>query len=63
MKYKVSWSKVNNSFISLCWNLFIIYLIFKLTNVLNWHWMWILSPLWIMLFIQIIINIIKEIKK
>lgn len=26
---------------------FLIFLILKLTNIINWSWIWVLSPLWI----------------
>ena len=27
--------------------LFIVFLVLKLTNVINWSWWWVTSPLWI----------------
>lgn len=32
---------------SIVLNLFIVFTIFKLTNVINWSWWWVTSPLWI----------------
>ena len=28
-------------------SVFIVFLVFKLTGVINWHWVWVVSPLWI----------------
>ena len=35
----------------------IVFIVLKLTNVINWSWWWVLSPLWISLGIVIIILI------
>jgi hypothetical protein len=37
--------------------LLIVFIVLKLTNVINWSWWWVLSPLWISLGIVIIILI------
>lgn len=41
--------------------LFIVFLVLKLTNTINWSWWWVTSPLWIpfalVLFIVIIVII------
>jgi hypothetical protein len=33
----------------------IIFIIFKLTNVITWSWWWVLSPIWIPFFIVALI--------
>lgn len=32
---------------SLAFTIFIVFLILKLTNVIDWSWWWVTSPLWI----------------
>ena len=39
--------KVTGSGFSLGTVLFIVFLILKLTNVINWSWWWVTAPLWI----------------
>lgn len=36
----------------------VVFIILKLTNVINWSWLWVLSPIWISFIIGIIILII-----
>ena len=38
--------------------LFIVFLILKLTNVIDWSWWWVTAPLWIGFVIAIILLII-----
>lgn len=47
--------KVNISFSSL---LGIVFIILKLTNVIDWSWWWVTCPLWIGLAITLIVGII-----
>jgi hypothetical protein len=51
-------NKTSSGGISLAWVLFIIFLILKLTHVINWSWWWVTSPLWISLGLGIGILII-----
>lgn len=37
--------------------LFIVFLVLKLTNVIDWSWWWITSPIWIPLAIGVIVMI------
>jgi hypothetical protein len=39
--------------------LWIVFIILKLTDVINWSWIWVLSPLWISLLIGIGMGIEK----
>ena len=41
--------------------LFIIFLMLKLDGIINWQWIWIFSPFWIMWIAQISIAIIAAI--
>ena len=51
--------------------LFVVFLTLKLTNVIDWSWWWVTSPLWIsaiffvfcMLIIAIIAALVKKKKK
>ena len=36
-----------------CMILFIVFLVLKLTNVINWSWWWVTAPLWIPIAILI----------
>jgi len=38
----------------------IAFIILKLTNVIHWSWLWVLSPIWISLIILGLIIFIKE---
>ncbi len=42
-------------------SVFIVFLVFKLTGEINWSWWWVTSPLWISLFVVILIMIIAGI--
>jgi hypothetical protein len=33
----------------------LIFIVLKLTNFINWSWLWVLSPIWIPIFIVIVI--------
>lgn len=46
----------------------IVFIILKLTNLIHWSWLWVLSPLWISAIITLVLYIvlvciIKEKKK
>jgi|TARA_R110002096_G_scaffold423469_1_gene630703 hypothetical protein len=36
--------------------LFVIFLILKLTNIIDWSWFWVSSPLWIPIFLVILLG-------
>jgi hypothetical protein len=38
--------------------LFLVFLILKLTNTIDWSWWWVTSPLWIGVVIWVILSII-----
>lgn len=38
--------------------LFLVFLVLKLTNVIAWSWIWVLSPLWISLGLYIMVLIV-----
>lgn len=33
--------------IGICGTLTLIFVVLKLIGIINWHWIWVLSPLWI----------------
>lgn len=35
--------------------LFIVFLVLKLTNTIDWSWLWVLSPLWIEFGVALIV--------
>ena len=43
--------------------LFIVFLILKLTNVIDWSWWWVTAPLWGALALGIVVAFIIEIIK
>lgn len=49
--------------ISFCGLLTIVFIVLKLTHVIEWSWLWVLSPIWIpiaiVLFIILVIAVIK----
>lgn len=46
---------------SLSFVLTIVFFILKMLNIIDWAWIWILSPIWISLILTIIIVIIWKI--
>lgn len=43
--------------------LFIVFLVLKLTHVIDWSWWWVTSPLWIPLVIAIVLFIFSGLIK
>ena len=41
----------------------IAFIVLKLTNVINWSWWWVISPIWILLSLAIVLLIIIAIFK
>lgn len=41
----------------------IVFIVLKLTKVIAWSWLWVLSPLWINLCVAIVLLIIYELLK
>ena len=39
----------------ICMILFIVFLVLKLTNVINWSWWWVTAPLWIPVSIVLVV--------
>lgn len=42
------------------WILTIAFIVMKLCGVINWSWLWVLSPAWIRIVLEVIIAIIIE---
>ena len=40
------------------WVLAIVFMVLKLCKVIDWHWVWVFSPLWIRYAIFLVCNII-----
>ena len=47
-----------NSGIGFCGLLTIVFIVLKLTKIINWSWLWVLAPIWIPITITLIIVII-----
>ena len=37
----------------------IVFIVLKLTKVIDWSWIWVISPIWIVLLLGIIVGIIN----
>lgn len=66
----MSYNKTGGPSIGIGMILFIVFLILKLTNNIDWSWWWVTSPLWIsaglffvILIIGIIVIVLKDILK
>lgn len=51
-------SNVNSDGIGIGTLLFMVFLVLKLTNVIDWSWWWVTSPLWIPFSIVVLCMII-----
>lgn len=47
-----------SSGIGFCGLLTIVFIVLKLLKVINWSWLWVLSPIWIPIIIVILIMIL-----
>jgi hypothetical protein len=54
-------SKTSSGGVSFAGLLTIIFIVLKLIGVINWSWIWVLSPLWISLCVVVIFLIILAI--
>lgn len=54
----MSASKNTGGGLGLCSILFIVFLVLKLCNVIDWSWWWVTAPLWGPLAIAVVIAII-----
>ena len=50
--------KSNNSCFNTSLIIFIVFLVWKLDGVVDWKWIWVFSPLWIMWFVQAIVSVV-----
>lgn len=48
-------SNVSNRGLSFSSVLFLVFLVLKLTNVIDWSWWWVTSPLWIPIIIFFVV--------
>ena len=44
----------------ICWVLFIVFLVLKLTNTIDWSWWWITAPLWIPIGLALVILLVFD---
>lgn len=49
----------NNNGIGFFGLLTIVFIVLKLLNLINWSWVWVLSPLWILTILAIILFVIS----
>jgi len=51
--------------LSLPSNLTIVFIVLKLTDIINWSWLWVLSPIWItmLLIIAIVVFMVSVIDR
>lgn len=43
--------------------LFVVFLVLKLCNVIDWSWWWVTAPLWISFILGFILGVCKEYRK
>lgn len=55
--------KTSNGGIGFVGLLTIAFIVLKLTGVINWSWLWVLSPIWIMVALSILIILIVLLKR
>lgn len=55
--------KTSNGGIGFIGLLTIAFIVLKLTGVINWSWLWVLSPIWIMVALSILIILIVLFKR
>lgn len=53
-------SRENRSGFDLEIVLCLVFMILKLTGTIDWSWWWVFAPLWIMLILNVIVIMIKE---
>lgn len=53
-------SRENGSGFDLEIVLCLVFMILKLTGTIDWSWWWVFAPLWIMLILNVIVIMIKE---
>lgn len=41
----------------------VLFIVLKLTGVINWSWLWVLSPIWADILVAIIATVIIELSK
>jgi len=56
-------NKTSNRGIGFIGLLTIAFIVLKLTGVINWSWLWVLSPIWIMVALSILIILIVLLKR
>ena len=56
-------NKTSNGGIGFIGLLTIAFIVLKLTGVINWSWLWVLSPIWIMVALSILIILIALLKR
>lgn len=56
-------NKTSNGGIGFIGLLTIAFIVLKLTGVINWSWLWVLSPIWIMVALSILIILIVLLKR
>lgn len=56
-------NKTSNGGIGFIELLTIAFIVLKLTGVINWSWLWVLSPIWIMVALSILIILIVLLKR
>ena len=57
-KNQIKEIKMKSNGMSFTTILFLVFLVLKLTNTIDWSWWWVTSPLWIGVVIWVIISLI-----
>lgn len=66
MRRRYSSNKAASGGLGICEVLTLIFVVLKLVHVINWPWIWVLSPSWIpvvvLLLVVIVLAVIKQIE-
>ena len=50
--------RVTSSGMSLSWVLFIVFMVLKLTKLIDWSWWWVSSPLWLPFVVGLVLAVL-----
>lgn len=50
--------RVTSSGMNLSWLLFIVFMVLKLTKLIDWSWWWVSSPLWLPFVVGLVLAIL-----
>lgn len=54
--------KHKNTGLGICDVLAVVFIVLKLIGIIEWSWVWVLSPIWIQVLIVVVVFIVLRIK-